>query len=73
MPFKKGLHFEILDEQDQFLKLWHKDHVEYVKNGNMTSKRPYVVPLAIAIKTRDQKILADAGFSLSLPATNLPV
>ena len=27
----KGLHFEILDEQDQFLKLWHKDHVEYVK------------------------------------------
>ena len=31
MPFKKGLHFEILDEQDQFLKLWHKDHVEYVK------------------------------------------
>ena len=47
---QKGLHFEILDEQDQFLKLWHKDHVEYVKNGNMTSKDNYVVPLAMASK-----------------------
>ena len=59
---QKGLHFEILDEQDQFLKLWHKDHVEYVKNGNMTSKDNYVVPLAMANKTVTKKILADAGF-----------
>lgn len=59
---QKGIHFEILDEQDQFLKLWHKDHVEYVKNGNMTSKDNYVVPLAMANKTVTQKILADAGF-----------
>ena len=59
---QKGLHFEILDEQDQFLKLWHKDYVEYVKNGNMTSKDNYVVPLAMANKTVTKKILADAGF-----------
>ena len=59
---QKGLHFEILDEQDQFLKLWHKDHVEKVKNGNMTSKDNYVVPLAMANKTVTKKILADAGF-----------
>ena len=59
---QKGLHFEILDEQDQFLKLWHKDHVEYVKNGNMTSKDNYVVPLAMANKTVTKKILDDAGF-----------
>lgn len=59
---QKGLHFEILDEQDQFLKLWHKGHVEYVKNGNMTSKDNYVVPLAMANKTVTKKILADAGF-----------
>ncbi len=31
------LNVEILDEKDQFLKLWHGSHVEYVKNGNMTS------------------------------------
>ena len=60
---QKGIHFEILDEQDQFLKLWHQDHVEYVKNGNMTSKDNYVVPLAMANKTVTKKILADAGFS----------
>ena len=59
---QKGFHFEILDEQDQFLKLWHKDHVEYVKNGNMTSKDNYVVPLAMANKTVTKKILTDAGF-----------
>lgn len=59
---QKGIHFEILDEQDQFLKLWHKDHVEYVKNGNMTSKDNYVVPLDMANKTVTKKILADAGF-----------
>ena len=59
---QKGIHFEILDEQDQFLKLWHKDHVEYVKNGNMTSKDNYVVPLAMANKTVTKKILTDAGF-----------
>lgn len=59
---QKGIHFEILDEQDQFLKLWHKDHVEYVKNGNMTSKDNYVVPLAMANKTVTKKILADDGF-----------
>ena len=59
---QKGINFGILDEQDQFLKLWHKDHVEYVKNGNMTSKDNYVVPLAMANKTVTKKILADAGF-----------
>lgn len=59
---QKGIHFEILDEQDQFLKLWYQDHVEYVKNGNMTSKDNYVIPLAMANKTVTKKILADAGF-----------
>ncbi|MBF0778238.1 bifunctional glutamate--cysteine ligase GshA/glutathione synthetase GshB [Streptococcus cuniculi] len=59
---QKGVHLEILDEEDQFLKLWHKDHVEYVKNGNMTSKDNYVVPLAMANKTVTKKILARAGF-----------
>lgn len=57
-----GIHLEILDENDQFLKLWHEDHVEYVKNGNMTSKDNYVVPLAMANKTVTKKILDKAGF-----------
>lgn len=57
-----GIHLEILDENDQFLKLWHEDHVEYVKNGNMTSKDNYVVPLAMTNKTVTKKILDKAGF-----------
>lgn len=61
---QKGLQVEILDENDQFLKLWHGDHVEYVKNGNMTSKDNYVMPLAMANKTVTKKILAAAGFSV---------
>lgn len=57
-----GLHVEILDEEDQFLKLWHGDHVEYIKNGNMTSKDNYIIPLAMANKVVTKKILDQAGF-----------
>ncbi|MEX2805263.1 bifunctional glutamate--cysteine ligase GshA/glutathione synthetase GshB [Streptococcus sp. H31] len=59
---QQGIHFEILDETDQFLKLWHGSHYEYVKNGNMTAKDNYVVPLAMANKTVTKKILQEAGF-----------
>ena len=57
-----GLNIDILDENDQFLKLWHGDHLELVKNGNMTSKDTYIVPLAMANKTVTKKILHQAGF-----------
>ncbi len=57
-----GLNVEILDEEDQFLKLRHGDHVEYIKNGNMTSKDNYVIPLAMANKVVTKKILDQAGF-----------
>ena len=57
-----GLNLEILDENDQFLKVWHGLHVELIKNGNMTSKDNYVVPLAMANKTVTKKILREAGF-----------
>ena len=61
MRFKKGIKVEVLDESDQFLKLSIDEHVEYVKNANMTSKDRYIVPL-IAAKKRSQKILAENGF-----------
>ncbi len=37
------------------LKLAVKDHVEYVKNANMTSKDQYIVPLIMANKTVTKK------------------
>ncbi|KXT77731.1 bifunctional glutamate--cysteine ligase GshA/glutathione synthetase GshB [Streptococcus sp. DD13] len=59
---QQGINFEILDEEDQFLRLKRGNHIEYVKNGNMTSKDNYVTPLAMANKTVTKKILQDAGF-----------
>ena len=35
---QKGIETEVLDRQDQFVKLQHDEHQEFVKNGNMTSK-----------------------------------
>ena len=60
-----GLNVEILDEEDQFLKLWHDDHIEYIKNGNMTSKDNYVVPLAMANKVVTKKIFSRGWFPSS--------
>jgi glutamate--cysteine ligase len=59
---QKGIEVQILDEQEQFLKLEHKGHVEYVKNANMTSKDSYIVPLIMENKTVTKKVLANAGF-----------
>lgn len=59
---QKGIKVEILDKTDQFIKLTFKQHVEYVKNANMTSKDNYVVPLMMENKTVTKKILAQAGF-----------
>ena len=59
---QKGIHVEVLDESDQFLKLSSDEQVEYVKNANMTSKDQYIVPLIMANKTVTKKILAANGF-----------
>lgn len=59
---QKGIQVEVLDEQDQFLKLTFGQHIEFVKNGNMTSKDTYIAPLIMENKTVTKKILASAGF-----------
>jgi len=59
---QQGIQVEILDRQDQFLKLQLKDHIEYVKNGNMTSKDSYVSTLIMENKTVTKKILHQHGF-----------
>lgn len=63
---QQGIRVEVLDRQDQFLKLQVKDHVEYVKNGNMTSKDTYVSPLIMENKTVTKKILHQKGFRVPL-------
>lgn len=59
---QQGIQVEILDRQDQFLKLKLKDHVEYVKNGNMTSVDNYVSTLIMENKTVTKKILHQHAF-----------
>ncbi|SEQ36323.1 bifunctional glutamate--cysteine ligase GshA/glutathione synthetase GshB [Basfia succiniciproducens] len=61
---QKGLNMEILDENDQFLRLQFGDHFEYVKNGNMTSHDSYISPLIMENKVVTKKVLAKAGFNV---------
>ncbi|MBL5008807.1 glutamate--cysteine ligase [Enterococcus lactis] len=59
---QKGVQVKVLDESDQFLRLQYQDHVEYVKNANMTSKDSYIVPLIMENKTVTKKVLKETGF-----------
>ncbi|MFC7055903.1 bifunctional glutamate--cysteine ligase GshA/glutathione synthetase GshB [Enterococcus alcedinis] len=52
---QKGIQVEVLDDTDQFLKLTFNGHSEYVKNGNMTSKDSYIVPLLMENKIVTKK------------------
>ena len=61
---QKGLSMEILDENDQFLRLQFGEHFEYVKNGNMTSHDSYISPLIMENKVVTKKVLQKAGFNV---------
>ncbi|NBI13559.1 bifunctional glutamate--cysteine ligase GshA/glutathione synthetase GshB [[Haemophilus] felis] len=61
---QRGLNVEILDENDQFLAVKFKDHLEYVKNGNMTAKDSYISPLIMENKVVTKKVLQKAGFNV---------
>ena len=63
---QQGVEFEVLDRQDQFLKLKFDKHVEYVKNGNMTSKDSYISTLVMENKTVTKKILHQHGFRVPM-------
>lgn len=59
---QKGIETEVLDRQDQFVKLQYQEHQELVKNGNMTSKDTYIAPLLMENKTVTKIMLERAGF-----------
>ena len=59
---KSGIKVSIIDENDQFIRLESKEHVEYVKNGNMTSKDSYISPLIMENKVVTKKVLSEKGF-----------
>lgn len=60
---QKGITVDVIDENDQLLKLQLSHQIEYVKNGNMTSRDSYIVPLIMKNKTATKKILTTSGFN----------
>jgi len=63
---QQGIKVDILDRQEQFLRLKFKDHIEYVKNGNMTSKDSYISTLIMENKTVTKNILHQHGFRVPI-------
>ncbi|MDR1568283.1 MAG: bifunctional glutamate--cysteine ligase GshA/glutathione synthetase GshB [Streptococcaceae bacterium] len=61
---QKGLKIEILDENDQFIRLSFKQHEELIKNGNMTSRDNYIASLAMENKLVTKKLLHEAGIAV---------
>ncbi|AMB99755.1 glutamate--cysteine ligase [Aerococcus urinaehominis] len=57
-----GIRFEIMDRDDQLVRFKLADHIEYVKNGNITSKDSYVTHYLLENKEVTKQILAEAGF-----------
>ena len=58
---KNGIKVTVIDENDQFIRLESNGRVEYVKNGNMTSKDSYISPLIMENKVVTKKVLAEKG------------
>jgi len=56
---KNGIKVTVIDENDQFIRLESNGRVEYVKNGNMTSKDSYISPLIMENKVVTKKVLAE--------------
>ncbi|RPA59119.1 bifunctional glutamate--cysteine ligase GshA/glutathione synthetase GshB [Aerococcus agrisoli] len=61
---QEGYQFEILDRDDQMLRFSYKGHQEIVKNGNITSKDPYVAHYVMENKVVTKRVLAEAGFNV---------
>ena len=59
---KNGIKVDVIDENDQFIRLESNGTVEYVKNGNMTSKDAYISPLIMENKVVTKKVLLEKGF-----------
>ena len=56
---KRGVHFELIDRQDNFVKLTKGNQIEYVKQATKTSLDNYVTVLAMENKVVTKRILED--------------
>ncbi|AQP52920.1 bifunctional glutamate--cysteine ligase/glutathione synthetase [Vagococcus penaei] len=56
------LGFQVLDKNEQVVKLTYGNHIEYVKNTNMTRLDSYISPLIMENKTVTKELLRQDGF-----------
>lgn len=61
---QEGYQFDILDRDDQMLRFKYKDHKEIVKNGNITSKDPYIGHYVMENKVVTKGVLAEHGINV---------
>lgn len=61
---QQGIQVEILDRRDQFLRLTYQGHVEYVREGNITSRDDFISYFKQGNKMVTKQIMAEAGFSV---------
>lgn len=61
---QQGYQIDILDRTDQLLRLRYRDHHEYIKNGNITSKDPYIGYYLMENKVVTKQILAEGGYAV---------
>jgi glutamate--cysteine ligase len=58
---KRGVNFEILDREDNFLRLYQNNNVQYIKQATKTSLDNYSSILAMENKNVTKKILEEHG------------
>lgn len=58
---QEGYQMDILDRDDQMLRLKYKTHKEIVKNANITSKDPYIGHYVMENKVVTKALLAEHG------------
>lgn len=61
---KLGVETSVIDFNDQFLEFKYNNIIEYVRNGNMTSKDTYISHWIMANKTVTKKLLERSGFKV---------
>lgn len=58
---KRGLDFEVMDREDNFIKLENENKIEYVKQATKTSKDSYITIMMMENKVVTKKILERNG------------
>lgn len=59
---QQGLHIDILDRKEQFIRLTYHDHQEYIKKGNITRLDSMVAYPLMENKEVSKRLVQEAGY-----------